>query len=332
MTVDIHRHVVVPELTGPSAPEGWRVRIVRDHDRWAVTFRGATVTTVVQEFVAVDAIVHEAASEGIDSVVLSPWVSLVPTAAERRTAVSVCRLQNGSLASMVGSHANVEAFGVVPVQFPEVAAAELTEVIDMGLVGVHVPAAVNGRSLGDDGFAPFWEAAEALGAVVLVHPSRLTLGLSGLEDYYLSNALGHLMETAVTGAQMVMGGVMERHPALRVILSHGGGCLLAARGRLRHAYACRVEARSRLREGPDVSLRRFYHDTITHDADILRELIGYAGPDRVLLGTDRPFDMGQDRPVEMVRSLALPPRDEALILEGNALRMIASQERLRMGA
>jgi aminocarboxymuconate-semialdehyde decarboxylase len=121
---------------------------------------------------------------------------------------------------------------------------------------------------------------------------------------------------------MVVAGVMERHPRLRVLLAHGGGALLALRGRLRHAHGFQPQARSRLTEPPDDSIRRFHFDTLTHDDELLRALIDYAGPERVLLGSDYPFDMGDARHVDTVRSLGLAPEVEDAILAGNAERML----------
>ena len=131
------------------------------------------------------------------------------------------------------------------------------------------------------------------------------------------------METAVTAAHMVMAGVMERHPELRVLLAHGGGALLALRGRLRHATSFQPQARSRLREAFDDSLRRFYYDTVTFDGDLLRALVDYVGAERVLLGHRPALRHGDTRSVEEVRALQLPEAQERALLGGNAERLFA---------
>jgi aminocarboxymuconate-semialdehyde decarboxylase len=107
-----------------------------------------------------------------------------------------------------------------------------------------------------------------------------------------------------------------------VLLAHGGGAIMSLRGRLRRAHSFQPQAQARLSEPFDQSLKRFYFDTITHDADVLRALVDYAGVDHILLGSDYPFDMGVERPAEIVRALALPAEDEALILGGNAARLL----------
>jgi aminocarboxymuconate-semialdehyde decarboxylase len=110
-----------------------------------------------------------------------------------------------------------------------------------------------------------------------------------------------------------------------VLLAHAGGAILSLRGRLRHSHTFQPDARARLTESPVDSIRRFYLDTVTHDATLLRAAIEFAGADRVLLGSDYPFDMGLEQPAEPVRELELDPEDEAAILGGNALRLLGQE-------
>ena len=124
---------------------------------------------------------------------------------------------------------------------------------------------------------------------------------------------------------MTLAGVMERRPRLRVLLAHAGGSLLALRGRLRHAHSFQPQARSRLSEPPEDSIRRFFFDTITHDPRLLRDLVEFAGPEQVVLGTDYPFDMGDLRPLETLRASGLSPETQAAIAGGNAARLLEPQ-------
>jgi aminocarboxymuconate-semialdehyde decarboxylase len=161
---------------------------------------------------------------------------------------------------------------------------------------------------------------------VFVHPTTRGFGIEALNDYYLWNTAGNPLETTITAAHLVMAGVLERHPDLRILLAHGGGAILALRGRLRHSHTFQPDARSRLTESPLDSIRRFYLDTVTHDQELLRAAISFAGADRVLLGSDYPFDMGLERPAEPVRELGLDPADEALVLGGNAVRLLGQED------
>ncbi len=161
-----------------------------------------------------------------------------------------------------------------------------------GMRGVEVPASVGGRYLGDDFFLPFWAAAADAGAVVFVHPTTTGLGIPALDGQYLWNSVGNPLETAIAAAQLVVSGILDRFPGLIVLLAHGGGALMSLRGRLRHAFAVRPEARPDGAGDPDLMLRLMYYDSLTHDLSLLRDLVRFAGPEHVLLGSDRPFDMG----------------------------------------
>ena len=204
--------------------------------------------------------------------------------------------------------------GSVTLTAPE----ELRRVMARGvLAGVEVPALADlGR------YGEFWAAAEETGAVVFIHPTTRGFDVPALRDYYLWNSVGNPLETTITAANMVMAGVLERHPGLKVVLAHAGGALLALRGRLRHAHRFVPAASARLVEPPEESLWLFHYDTLTHDRDLLLALIEYVGAQQVVLGSDYPFDMGEQRPAATVRECGLGPAAERAILEDNALRLL----------
>jgi aminocarboxymuconate-semialdehyde decarboxylase len=300
--VDAHAHVVVPGL---GADVSWR------DGAQVVSFAGREIHSAVREFVDVDRILEEQDRAGVDRVVLCPWVTLLGREPER---------QNEALAGLVGER--VSALGTVDLEQPD----QLVELMRDGrLAGVEVAASVGGDYLGHERFADFWAAAEQTRALVFIHPTTRGFELPVFEDYYLWNSLANPLETTVTAAHLVFAGVLERHSSLRVLLAHGGGALLALRGRLRHAHSFQAQARSVLRDSPEESLRRFFYDTVTHDETLLRQLVEEVGADRVLCGSDYPFDMGVERPAEIVRALGLPEEQEAAILGGNALRLLGQE-------
>jgi aminocarboxymuconate-semialdehyde decarboxylase len=324
LIVDCHCHVLAAEMTTAAVPRNWRPVLSRASDGSPqVGFRGRVIDSVVGEFTDLDLMVAGAAAQGVDHLLLSPWIMLIPVDAGIGEAREVCAVQNQALAAMAAARPDrISVLGAVPLQDPEAAAACLHELMGTaGVRGAEIPASVGGDYLGDDRFGPFWAAAEETGALIFVHPTTTGFGLPALAGQYLWNSVGNPMETAVTAAQMVMAGVLERYPALKILLAHGGGGLPAVRGRLRRAFEVRPQARARLADGPDASLRRLYYDSLTHDLALLACLVGYAGADRVLLGSDRPFDMGTTSPVDEVREL-YDPHAADLILGGNAQRLL----------
>lgn len=323
MIVDVHRHVIVEQMTARAVPDDWRPAIRRENGHYRLTFRGRAIGSVTGEFTDIDTMLGEAAAAGVDHLLLSPWISLVPTEAAPAVARQVCDVHNTALAAITAAHqGQVSAVGAVVLQDPALAARQLHDLVSgTGLAGVEIPASVAGRYLGDDFFLPFWEAAEETGALVFVHPTTRGFGVPALDGYYLWNSVGNPVETAIAAAHMAMAGVLDRCPRLRVLLAHGGGALPVVRGRLRRAYAVRPEARARLTSSPDTALRQFYYDTVTHDHDLLVDLARYAGPQQLLLGSDQPFDMGTDHPVSEVRALGLGAGTE-LVLGGNAARLL----------
>jgi aminocarboxymuconate-semialdehyde decarboxylase len=225
------------------------------------------------------------------------------------------RRQNEALAGMVGER--IAALGTVDLEQPE----QLVELVRDGrLAGVEVPASVGGDYLGHERFRAFWAAAEETAALVFVHPTTRGFQLPVMDDHYLWNTVGNPLETTITAAHLVASGVLDDHPRLRVLLAHGGGALPALRGRLAHEQTFHPPGRDVL-----AALRRFYVDTVVHDVEVLRGLVDFFGADRVLCGSDYPFDMGVERPAELVRALGLPPEQEEQILGGNALRLLGQE-------
>jgi aminocarboxymuconate-semialdehyde decarboxylase len=319
--VDTHCHIIVPEMLTPAAPDGWRPALRHEHGQVVVEFRGRQLRAITREFSDVPAMLDQASDQGVDHLLLSPWIMLIPADAPPDEALRVCRVQNEGLAR-AAQHSRLSALAAVPLPDAAAAARELERVMQVpGIVGTEIPSSVRGSYLGDDAFEPFWAAAEAAGALVFVHPTTRGLGIPALDQHYLWNSVGNPLETAITAAHLAAAGVLERHPGLKILLAHGGGALPALRGRLRRAHAIRPEASSRSAAGPDDVLRRFWFDSLTHDAAVLADLVAWAGADRVLLGSDRPFDMGTDGPVEDVRALRLGGQED-LILGGNARRLL----------
>ena len=158
---------------------------------------------------------------------------------------------------------------------------------------------------------------------MFLHPFGCSLD-ERLDRYYLSNTVGQPVENAVALSHLIFSGVLDRHPGLKLVAAHGGGYLPTFLGRSDHAWQVRPEAHG-CRELPSSYLRRLRFDSLVHTPHALRALVDAAGADRVLLGSDFPFDMGVDDPVERVREAALPDADARAILSGNAAELLGSR-------
>jgi aminocarboxymuconate-semialdehyde decarboxylase len=321
--VDVHAHVVVGALIeGPEAvePSFATTRIVGERRRLIV--RGSELASVVGEFFDPAEMVAEAVSAGVDHLVLSPWVQLLPEGFSADAARRRCETQNTALADIVASDpTRISALGAVPIEHPHEARRALDAACDAGLCGAELPASAAGY-LGDPGLEPFWARAEERQAILFVHPSTHGIPMDVLDEHYLWNTVGNPVETAVAAARLALGGVLERHPRLVVVLAHGGGALPALTGRLRRAEHAVPAGRGGLTGPLEDSLARFHVDSITHDPRLLRHLVDDLGAARVLLGSDRPFDMGDPDPVGTVRRAGLAPHDQAAVLGGNARRLV----------
>ena len=316
MRIDVHAHVIVPELLR----EPWGPRVSWQDGAQVVELGGRPIRSAVRDFVSIEQILAEQDKAGIDHVVLCPWVNLLGYDVPPDEALERGRIQNAGLAALRSDRVSV--LGTVPLQAPELAAAEIESLMAEGFAGVEIAASVNGVALGDDRLAPFWAAAEASRALVFIHPTTRGSTGPGFDDHYLWNLVGNPGETTVAAAHLVLSGVLERHPDLRVLLAHGGGAVLALRGRLRHGWANVAAAGTRLTESPIDSLRRFYYDTVVFDPAVLRDLVAFAGAERVLLGSDYPFDMAGECPADTVAAAGLDAEAARAILGANAARLL----------
>jgi aminocarboxymuconate-semialdehyde decarboxylase len=211
----------------------------------------------------------------------------------------------------------------LPMQDPAAALAELDRAARLpGIRAVYLGTNVNGRELSDPAFGPVFARCEALRLPVLLHPLNV-IGADRLRAFYLGNLLGNPFDTAVAAAHLVFGGVLDRCPKLQVCLPHGGGALPYLAGRLRRGQRVRPEVRHAARRRFESYLRRFTYDTITHSAPALRFLVDTVGADRVALGSDYCFDMGYERPRDIVTNgLNLSRADQARILRDTGRRLL----------
>ncbi len=229
----------------------------------------------------------------------------------------LAQILNDHLASVVREHdSRFVALGTLPMQSTDLAIKELERCVrELHMPGVQIGTHVNGKNLDDPSVFGVLEAAGELGAAVFVHPWDM-LARDRMSKYWLSWLVGMPAETALAICSVIFGGVLERLPKLRIGFAHGGGAFPGTIGRIDHAYRvrpdlCAVDTKI----NPRGFLGRFYVDSLTHDANALRYLIGLVGANRVALGSDYPFPLGEDRPgalIESMTDLSMETRDQLL--------------------
>ena len=240
--------------------------------------------------------------------------------------LEVSRMINDRLAQIVATWPDrFVALGTVPLQNVELAVAELERCVkQLGLRGVEINPNVAGRELTDPSLNldRFFAKARELDIVIFMHPIGFTQG-DRLMDHYLNNLIGNPLDTTVGTSHLIFGGVMERHPGLKIVLPHAGGFLGHYWARMDHGWRARPDCRTVIKKPPTSYLKKFFFDTITFDPEMLGNLIDKFGAAQVLLGTDYPFDMGEEDPVGLINSVPrLPAAEKERIMGGNAARLL----------
>ncbi len=213
------------------------------------------------------------------------------------------------------------AFATLPLQDVEAAVAEAERAARAGCRALYVGTNVNGRYLDDPSFAPLWECAVRLRLPVFTHPLN-NAGEERMSEWHLGNSVGNPNETALAAARLILAGVLDRYPALQLVLAHGAGSFPFIAARLDHTFTARPEVRGVIPQPPSAYLRRVFADTITHGDRQLAFLIAAAGADRVLLGTDLPYDMADPEPRARLGRLGLPEAEVRAISSHNAARLL----------
>jgi aminocarboxymuconate-semialdehyde decarboxylase len=321
-TIDIHSHVQVPAAaayvrphqapdprTAAYAEETRALGRRQDEDRMPNL---VDLALRMRDFDAM----------GLDAQVISPAPAQCYYDVPAEIGIQAARMVNEGVAAIAAKMPKriPAAMGSVPLQAGgEAAAAELEYAVrTLGLRGVEVLAHVGDLELSDPRFEPFWAKAEALGAVVFIHPSGFTEPRR-FSRFYFSNVIGNPLDTTMALHHLIFDGVLERYPGLKIMAAHGGGYLPAYAGRIDHAWGARSDAHGALPKPPGFYLSKIYLDTIVFTPHQLEALVRLFGAEKVLLGTDYPYDMGEYDPIGHIASVtSFSEADRAAIAGGNA--------------
>jgi aminocarboxymuconate-semialdehyde decarboxylase len=271
---------------------------------------------------------EECGQYGVDVQVLSTVPVMFSYWAKPRDTLDLARLLNDHLAEVVRAHPRRFAgLGTLPLQEPDLAVPELERCVrDLGLSGVQIGTHVNGKNLDHSDMFPVFAAAERLGAAVFVHPWDM-LAKERMEKYWLRWLVGMPAETALAICSIIFGGVLERLPRLRIAFAHGGGSFPGTIGRIDHGFHARPDLCAVDNPvSPRNNLGRFYLDSLVHDADALRTLMRLVGPERIALGTDYPFPLGETEPGRLIESMTdLSPEVCERMMSGTALKFLGKR-------
>ena len=199
---------------------------------------------------------------------------------------------------------------------------EMERLKDMGFAAVEIGSQVNGRDFDDPQLFEFFAAAQQLDMALFVHPQGPSIGQERMGQYYLPFMVGYPADSALAAARLILGGVLGRLPRLRICFAHGGGAFPAALGRLDHGHRVRAEARKFIAEPPSRYARSLYFDTLTHDPKLLAFNLDKFGSQRVMVGSDYPFDMGVEHPLAQLEGLILTHEDIDNITHNTARRFL----------
>ncbi len=325
LAIDIHTHIVpydFPAYSGSSAGASWPSMAACPECRHRnVMIDGKVFRTVSHECWDVEQRLHQMEATGIGRQVLSPMPELLSYWMPADDALVLCRHINQVIADMVSrAPQHFTALGCVPLQDPELAARELERVMAQGSFrGVEIGTNIDGVVIGDPRFEPFFDAAERLGAAIFVHPLR-PIGLDRLVGPPgLVQLVAFPSENAVAAASLITGGVLERHPKLRIAFSHGAGGFALTLPRLMAGWGQLGLAH---RRSPVEQARTLFYDTLVYDEATLSHLMATFGATQLCIGTDHPFVIQETRPLQRLDALNLDEKTCALLLSGNALRFL----------
>ena len=327
MNVDIHAHYVPADSLRVASEIGQRQGLKlgkNERDLDVVSRDGKPFLTQPKaEFFDLELRLSIMDSQGVDMQALSPAGTYFFYWMAAEQSLEYARWLNQCLAEAVAKHPKrFVALGSVPMQEPAKAVLEMERAMTkLGLRGVEVASNINGRYFDDPGFMPFWEAAQALDALIFVHPNQV-VGADRMRDYNLANLIGNPTDTSLAGAKLIFAGVLERFPKLKFLLAHGGGFLPYTWGRLERGYRIQESTTARISKPPSEYVKLLHFDTITHSAMALEYLVENFGAEKVLLGSDYPYDMGDPQPVQSLHRTKIGVNDLAAISHTNAQRLL----------
>lgn len=324
--IDCHTHVVpenFPAYAGRNADVPWPSMAPAHACHRHVMISGKTYRTVNDGSWSVPRRIEGMGAMRVGRQVLSPMPELLSYWLPAEDAQVLLRYINDTIAAMVdAAPERFTGLGAVPLQDLDMALRELEYIKNtLKFAGVEIASHVNGVSIGDARFEPFFAAAERMGAAIFVHALR-PAGQDRIVGALSEQAVAFPGDIGLAAAALITGGIAAKHPNLRIGFSHGGGALAVMLPRLAHAWRMIPKALEQMPESPEVYARRFFYDCVVFDPLLVRVLVERYGASQILVGSDYPFAMGEPDPLGLLGRSGLDATTIAAITHGNATRFL----------
>jgi len=331
--IDIHTHIIpekFPAYAGKGNNVPWPSMADADACHKHVMISGKLYRTVADGSWSVPRRIEEMSAMRVTRQAISPMPELLSYWLPLDDARVLIRYLNEQIAEMIAlAPERFVGLGCVPLQDSDAAIRELEFVRnDLKFSGAEIASHVNGVSIGDARFEPFFAAAERLGAAIFVHALR-PAGQDRIVGAFPEQAVCFPGDVALACASMITGGIASRHPKLRIAFSHGGGTMSILMPRLVHAWNMFPKAKESLKESPATIARRFYYDELVFDPNAVKFLVQQFGASQILVGTDYPFALGDSKPLVTLKKSGLDEKTLAAISSKNARRFLGLPARSR---
>lgn len=327
LTIDLHTHILPeswPDLASRYGYGGWVALQHHAPCRARMMIDGRSFREITDNCWSPATRLAECDRDGVHVQVLSTVPVMFSYWAKPADAADLSRILNDHLAETVAQHPRrFVGLGTLPLQDADLAIAELTRCMrELGFSGVQIGTHVGGRNLDDPGIFEVLQAAESLGAAVFVHPWDM-LARDRMPKYWLPWLVGMPAETALAMCSVIFGGVLERLPRLKIGFAHGGGSFPGTFGRIAHGFRVRPDlVAADNPHPPEKYLKSMYVDSLTHDAGTLRVLLALHGAERVAMGSDYPFPLGEACPGALIAAMGFDDATRARLLHGTALEFL----------
>lgn len=320
--IDFHNHYYPPSYIDAVRKGVSTLKHSTDEDGNPVLYYPGDYNVVVPGHRDVEFRDRVMAEHGIDTQVLT-FTSPGTHVETPETAVRLASMVNDALAEIKATRPRFTALATLPLNDPKASVAELERAMTtLGFKGVMVFSNVNGMALSDQCYWPLYEQANALGAVVYIHPIH-PVGVEAMTEYWLMPLVGFVHDTTLAAAKLVFTGVAERFPNIKWVLAHLGGTIPYLVERLDRGFRAFKDCRQHIDKPPSEYLKHFYYDTVNFDPHALQMAIAFAGADHVLAGSDYPHMIGSLRQMlDGIPALPISEQDKAGILGGNTARLL----------